>query len=492
MYDLVIRNAEVIDGTGAARRRADVAVTGFAISEIGVVDGPASVTVDGAGQVVCPGFIDVHSHDDFAAFLEPEMSCKALQGVTSEVVGNCGIGAAPWPGAEDWFQKLHPEATRPDYEDYSGYLRRLEEAGPSLNVAVLAGHGALRRAAAPHAARKLDAGESLTMQRALHEAREAGVFGLSAGLIYEPGVHADEQELSQLVHLLAGGASLLAVHLRSEADELLEAVKEALRISEKAEVGLQLSHHKAHGRNNWGKVRESLGLVTQARERGRDVWVDQYPYTAGSTVLSAVMDRGGLSSGPALGKLLATDIVVASCPAAPKFEGLHLEAIASYLQCSAEDAAAHVLDVEPGTWVVVHAMSEEDVRYVMKHEATLFGSDGLPTQGGRPHPRLYGTFPRILGHYCRDEEVLSLEQAIFKMTGASAARFALTGRGELKVGNYADMVLLDPSRIAAGSSYDEPRGEPVGISAVWVNGTRIVSDGAHTGARPGHALRYAD
>lgn len=489
MYDLVIRNAEVIDGTGAAARQTDVAVTGFAISALGDLNEPAASTIDAKGLVLCPGFIDVHSHDDFAAFLQPKMEFKALQGVTTEIVGNCGIGAAPFPGAEDWFEKLHPETPRPDYQNYSGYLRRLDDSGPALNIAVLAGHGALRRSVAPEASRRLGSSELKAVQRALAEAVEAGVVGMSAGLIYEPGLHADEAELVALASTLVDGPALLAVHLRSEADDLLGAVGEALRVSEQAEVGLQLSHHKAHGRNNWGRVCESLGLVERARREGHDVWVDQYPYTAGSTLLSAVMERGGLSAGPALGQLFAEDIVVASCPAQTNFEGMNLEEIGVHLECSPTEAAESVMRTEPGTWVVVHAMSEADVRLVMGHEATLFGSDGLPTQGGRPHPRLYGTFPRILGHYCREEKVLTLEAAICKMTGAAAARFDLQKRGTLHVGNFADLVLFDPKTIAAGSTYDDPRALPAGIRGVWVNGTRIADNGIHTGARPGRALR---
>lgn len=496
MYDLVIRGAQIVDGSGALPFLGDLAVSGERIADLKpVTEGgehlEGNVVVEAGGQVLSPGFIDVHSHDDFAAFLTPELPFKLLQGVTSEVVGNCGIGAAPFPGAEDWFRKLHNAAALPGYGSYEGYFRCLEETGCSLNLAVLAGHGALREAAAPGAKRRLTGRELLRLTRGIEEAAEAGVIGLSAGLIYEPGVFADAEELTELARAMGKRAALFAVHLRSEADGLIEAVQEALELSEKAEVGLQLSHHKAHGRNNWGRVHDSLALIDEARARGRDVWLDQYPYAAGSTVLQAVLDRGGLSGGPALGHLEAEDIVIASCPAEPEIEGWDLARCAAHWGMSPQRAAEHIVTLDSGTWCVVHAMSEQDVETVMSHPATLIGSDGLPTTGGRPHPRLWGTFPRVLGHYCRERNLFGLATAVRKMTALPAQRFGLQQRGELRTGYFADLVLFDPERIAPGSSYETPREAPVGISGVWVNGTKTVWQGAHTQARAGRALRRA-
>lgn len=492
--DLVIKDAFLIDGSGASAQRAHVGVQGDRVVLIAPAakDGvpTARETIDAQGKVLCPGFVDVHSHDDFASLFDPLLEFKALQGVTSEVVGNCGIGAAPFPGAEDWYEKLHPSRELPSYEDYEGYFQRLEDQPPSLNLAVLAGHGALRQAVAPGATRPLHLEELTALERALERALEAGVAGMSAGLIYDPGVHADRRELTRLARRLRDHAPLFTVHLRSEADELLSAVQEAVEIAQEAEVGLQLSHHKAHGRNNWGAVGQSLQLVDRARAEGLDVWLDQYPYAAGSTILRAVVDRGGLAGGPALGKLLAEDIVVASCPNERAFEGQTLAQLARTLDVAEMSVAERILELDPGTWVVVHAMAEEDVETVMRHPNTLFGSDGLPISGGRPHPRLWGTFPRILGHYCRERGVLTLERAIEKMTRLAALRFGLTDRGEVRPGSFADLVLFDSDEIAAGSSYETPTEPPRGIVGVWVNGVRVVRDGVHTGMRPGRALRH--
>lgn len=497
VYDLVIRGARIVDGSGELPFLGDLAVVGERIADVKpVTDGQdpleGNVVVEAEGQVLSPGFVDVHSHDDFAALLTPELPFKLLQGVTCEVVGNCGIGAAPFPGAKDWFRKLHCEAPLPDYSTYEGYFRHLEETGCSLNLAVLAGHGALRETAAPGARRPLTEAEMCSMKKGVEEAAVAGVIGLSAGLIYEPGVFADSMELAELAREMGQAAPLFAVHLRSEADGLLEAVEEALQVSEAANVGLQLSHHKAHGRNNWGRVRESLLMVDEARAQGRDVWLDQYPYAAGSTVLQAVLDRGGLSGGPALGRLEASDIVIASCPAEPQIEGWDLSRCASHWETSPQRAAERIVALEPGTWCVVHAMSEEDVETVMRHPATLIGSDGLPTSGGRPHPRLWGTFPRVLGHYCRERDLFALALAVRKMTALPAQRFGLTGRGELRSGHFADLVLFDPELVAAGSSYEAPREPPCGITGVWVNGSKTVWRGKHTQARAGRALRRGD
>ncbi len=489
MFEVVFSRVSLVDGSGEPRRTAWVGLENERIQAVSDTPLVGREMIDGLGKILSPGFIDVHSHDDFAALFEPELPFKVLQGVTSEIVGNCGIGAAPFPGAEDWLEKLHPGADVPGYSDYTGYLLALEATRPSLNLGVLAGHGALRRAVAPEVRGPLSTKQRGQMRDELSRALESGVLGMSAGLIYEPGVHSDEEELVELCQRLAPEAPLFTVHLRSEADGLIEAVEEALRIARRAGVGLQLSHHKAHGRNNWGLVKQSLKLVEEARERGEDVWLDQYPYAAGSTIFRAVMDRGGLRGGRALGVLLPRDIFIASSPSSPSLEGKSLEELAVRWEVEPERAAERVLEESPGCWVVVHAMDEKDVQAVMMHPATLFGSDGLPTPGGRPHPRLYGTFPRILGHYCRVLGILSLEEAIAKMTSRCAARFGLRDRGIIREGAFADLVLFDEHEVDAKSTYEDPRQPPSGIFGVWVNGVRVVENGVHTKARPGRVLR---
>ena len=281
--------------------------------------------------------------------------------------------------------------------------------------------------------------------------------------------------------------------MRDEAAGLLDSIRETLRIGESAGVPVQVSHHKVTGHDNWGLVRDSLALLDEARAAGLDVTADQYPYTAGSTVLAAVVQNGGLRRGArgGLGPMAGSDVVIASAAACPEYEGCNLAELAERWGVDAQAAAERVLRDEPSTWVVMHSMSEDDVREVLRHPTTMIGSDGVPTDGGRPHPRLYGTFPRVLGHYARDEGVIAMEEAVHRMTGFSAAKFGLVDRGLVREGAYADLVVFDPDAIDDVSSYEDPRRHPAGIHHVFVNGRAVVRDGVHTGDRSGRALRRA-
>jgi N-acyl-D-aspartate/D-glutamate deacylase len=292
-----------------------------------------------------------------------------------------------------------------------------------------------------------------------------------------------------LARVAAEAGGLYATHMRDEGAGLLDSVREALRIGEEGGVPVQISHHKASGRANWGRVRESLLLIEQARARGLDATADQYPYTAASTVLGAVID--GIDAAPGDAKHLpAEDVVLASTPHDPSLEGRSLAEIAAATGEAPAALARRVLERDGGAaWVVLHVMCEEDVRCVLRHPTTMIGSDGIPTDGGKPHPRLYGTFARVLGHYCREAGLFPLEEAVHRMTGLPAAKFGLAGRGLLREGFAADLVVFDPARIDDVASFGDPRRSPAGVRHVIVNGTAVVSDGAHTGARPGQALR---
>jgi N-acyl-D-amino-acid deacylase len=494
---LVIRGAEVYDGSGEPMFRGDVAVDDNRIScvrsiDAGGIEERGGVDVLAGGLALAPGFIDVHSHDDFAALLEPELPFKVLQGVTTEVVGNCGMGAAPFTPAQEILRVFHPGRELPAWQGFAGFFERIEAEPPSANLAVLAGHGTLRDEVMPGAQRPADSGERLALRRLLAEALDAGVIGLSSGLIYEPGRHADCTELVELATDLQLERALYTTHLRSEADGLLEAVDEAIELCERSGVGLQLSHHKAYGRRNWGRVEASLARIDAARARGLDVWVDQYPYTAGSTLLSSVVSRGAIDDA-ALGQseLRAEDVVIASALGRPELEGRALAELATEWGITARKAAECVLSFDADCWVVVHAMCEDDVRRVLRHPATMIGSDGIPNERGRPHPRLFGTFPRVLGHYAKRERQLSLAEAIHKMTGLPARRFGLVGRGHVSAGAFADLVLFDPNSIVDRATFENPRQAPDGIKAVWVNGRLVVRDGQHKHSRSGVLLRRA-
>jgi len=491
-YDVVIRGGTVYDGSGAPGVPADVGIRGDRIAGVGTIAERGAREIDARGLAVSPGFIDVHTHDDFAVLLEPEMSFKVMQGVTTDVVGNCGSGVVPFEAGLKRFRRMHPDANPKPWDGFGSYLERVDEARPSLNVAVLMGHGSLRRGAMDLAQRPPSAAELDQMRGWVREGVAAGAVGLSTGLIYEPGRYAATDEIIALARELGGPqGGVYATHMRNEADALVDAVREAIRIGEEGGVPVQISHHKASGRNNWGRVRDSLKLIEEARARGVDVTADQYPYTAGSTSLFAVVQNGAFrrDSPGGLGTLSGADVLIASAPKHAEWEGQTLEGLAQSWGVPVADAVDRVLEAEgEACFVVTFAMDETDVKMVMAHPTTMIGSDGVPS-GGKPHPRLYGCFPRVLGHYVREANVFDLATAIHRMTGMSAKKFQLASRGELRRGAFADVVVFDPATIADAATYAEPRRHPTGIRAVLVNGVVVGDNGRHTGARPGRAVR---
>jgi N-acyl-D-amino-acid deacylase len=490
-YDVVIRHAAIVDGTGAPSFEASVGIRDDRIATVGEIAERGAIDLDARGLTVAPGFIDVHSHDDWAVLLMPEMDFKVMQGVTTDVVGNCGMGAAPNPAAAVIFRALHGASAKvPEWADYAGYLRALDDNPPSINVAVLVGHGSLRLGAMGNARRAPTRDEMTTMRGWLRDAIDAGAVGLSTGLIYEPGRYARTEEIIGLAREMRGSGALYASHMRNEADRLLDSVRETIRIGEEAGVAIQISHHKASGVENWGMVRESLKLIDEARAAGVDLSADQYPYTSGSTVLSAVLQNGGLedSARGGMGAIAPERILIASVPSHLQWEGKRLDEIAAELDLGALEAARKIVGTDPGAVVILDLMNEDDVRTVMAHPSTMIGSDGLP-MGGKPHPRLYGTFPRVIGHYAREGGLMSLEEAIHRMTGMAAEKFQLRDRGVIREGAFADLVIFDAKEILDTATYSDPRRYPVGISHVFVNGTAVVREGAHLGARPGRAVR---
>jgi N-acyl-D-amino-acid deacylase len=492
--ELWIRGATVYDGTGASPRAADVAVRGDRIVRVappGDTGLAADRSLDASGLALAPGFIDVHTHDDFALLARPEMDFKILGGVTTVVVGNCGMGAAPWWPAIALARAFHPGHDFPKWDGYAGYLARLAAEPPSTNAALLVGHGTARGAVmgndkgAP-SAQQLDA-----MRAIVREGMDAGAVGLSTGLVYEPGRYAKTDEIAALARELHGSGGLYATHMRNEGAGLLDSVREAIEIGRRAEVPVQISHHKASGRDSWGKVTESLALIERAQAEGLDVHADQYPYTAGSTVLAAVVQNGAFSgkSAAGLGGVDPEDVSIAAAPGHPEWEGLTIAQLAQSLGQSPQSASEHVIAAAPGVTVVMHTMSEDDVRTVMRHPSTMIGSDGIPTLPGKPHPRLWGTFARVLGRYARELGLFSLEEAIHRMTGLSAQKFGLRDRGVIREGAFADLVVFDPARVIDRGTYEDPNHPPLGIRDVFVNGSHVVRTGTHSGARPGRALR---
>jgi N-acyl-D-amino-acid deacylase len=492
-YDVLIRNAQVYDGSGAPPAESDVALESDRIARTGSLDGcSAKLEIDATGLVLSPGFIDVHTHDDFAALLHPDMGFKSRGGVTTCIVGNCGFGAAPFAEAVDMLGKLVPSAQITPYEGYAGYAAALESITPGVNIGVLAGHGTIRKAAVGSIDRTLTDQEMSAMKALLQEALDAGVFGISSGLIYDPGRYAGTDELAELASVMRGTGALYVTHMRNEGSGLLDSVSEAIEIGARGGVGVQISHHKARGRESWGLVKNSLKLIEDAQRRGEDVHADQYPYTAGSTSLQTVLENGAFAEESQFGEMRTIppdDVFIASAPGHPEWEGRSIADLSVAFNQSARAVAEMVLGEAPGMTVVMHMMSEDDVQFVMRHPSTMIGSDGIPTLEGKPHPRLYNSFARVLGHYSRDLELFDLSTAIYRMTGFPAQKFGLRDRGQVKEGAFADLVLFDPATVIDKGTYDDPNQYPVGIRQVFVNGGRAVLDDVVQERRHGQVLR---
>jgi len=525
MYDLLIMDARIVDGTGAPYFYGDLGVSGDRITAVGRLSGQlARRTVVAEGRVLAPGFIDIHSHSDASYMINPLGESKVRQGVTLEVMGQCGWSLAPLEGpAVDEIKKdLEAEdEVEIRWRTMGEYLACLEEAGPSVNLAVVAGHGTIRGSAMGYDDRPPSEEEARRMRLLLRQALAEGAFGLSTGLIYPPGSYAATEEIIDLARELARAGGVYFTHMRNEGACLLEAVAEAIRIGEEAGVPVQIAHHKVGGEKNWGKVKESLRMIEEARARGVDVTGDQYPYTASSTGLASIVPQWAHDGGsekllerlrdPATRRRLVAECVdgqdswsgwdkllisSVKTEANKKYEGKSLTEVARERGQDPVEAAFDLLiEEELAVGMVRFGMSEEDVRTVMQHPWVMVGSDGsaLAPYGrlgrGKPHPRNYGTFPRVLGRYVREEKVLGLEMAVRKMTGLPAWRLRLWDRGLLRPGCHADVVLFDPDRVVDRATFTDPHQYPDGIDLVVVNGTVTVEYGEHTGARAGRVLR---
>ncbi len=521
---VLVSGAEVLDGTGAPAQRNNVLVEGPRVAATlppgNPVGGHVRV-IDASGLVVAPGFIDVHSHADNAPMLVNDDTSKILQGVTTEVVGNCGMSLAPRaePHAavlEQYARRLFPELPW-TWQTYEELLQYLDSRGYVTNYAPLVGHHSLRIAAMGMADRAPTAGHMRAMESLLDEAIAAGCFGLSSGLIYPPGLFAAPEEVSRLVGRLPEDR-IYATHMRGESGSLLDSVTEALEAGRSTGRQVQISHLKASGRGNWGLIEQALELVDDALAAGVQVTQDVYPYTSASTMLTATLppwfQEGGAGSVMArlrdtrcLGRLRADleagdrewenfvygagwgGIVVASS-ATHRFDGLSMQQVADTLGVDPLQALVEVLlDEELRASMIVHSMSDEDVQTVLTHPGTMIGSDGLPPgTGGKPHPRMSGTFPRVLARYVRDRGTLALSEAVHKMTGLPAATFGLADRGRIAPWKVADLVAFDPAAIRDRADFETPTAEPVGIAWVMQRGRLVVQHGSYLGARVGERL----
>jgi N-acyl-D-amino-acid deacylase len=527
VLDLVLKNGRIVDGTGNPWFFGDVGIRDGTIVEVGRrVSAAGLEVVDVRGQVVSPGFIDGHCHSDLMVLDDPRSEIKLQQGVTTEVLGNCGMTPAPFApeNLELLRSYVEPVLGRTErewsWETVGHYVDCLRMAKPSENVATYVGHGTLRIAVMGFEDRPASAEELGRMEDLLEESLQAGAIGLSLGLMYAPGSYTAAEELARLCSVLPRYDRLLAAHIRGEGNSLIPSIREVIQIAERCGCPLQISHLKAAGRSNWGGVAEAMELVEDARSRGLDVTCDVYPYTAGSTSLTTLLPPWALEGGISrtlkrlkeptsrqrieeeLGhehedwdNLLASTgwdsvyISSLSKDSGTDLEGKNIYEVSEAKGLDPADCMMDLLLEQDGkVSIVFFHMAETDVEQVLRWDRSLIASDSLHDQARKPHPRLYGTFPRVLARYVREKKLLSLEEAIRKMTSFPARRFRLGRRGLIAPGYAADVMVFDPEKISDEATYEDQKRIPKGISRVLVNGTQVVSSGAHLGERAGVAI----
>jgi len=527
VLDILIKNGMVVDGTGRPAFKADVGIAAGRIAVVaGGVEQEARRIIQAQGLHLAPGFMDPHTHSDLTLLVNPRAESKIRQGVTTEVIGNCGFSPAPLQGAAVEEVRAEAELLGIDvtWTSMAEYLARLRQSGTAVNVVPLVGHNTVRGSVLGYDDVQPEPAQQAEMERLVAEAMEQGARGLSTGLFYPPGFYARIEEVIGLARVAARLGGLYASHIRSEGDRLLEAVAEAAEIGEQAGVRVEIAHLKLSGHRHWEDVDRLVATLETAQARGVRLGCDQYPYHAGSTWLAAILPYWAQAGGAkaVAGRLNTpdvrarlrkdweenrieweersgihdwTDIRVSECDARPEVVGKSIAEIARAERKDPLEVAFDLIVVSEGqVGCVWFSQSEENVRILMRHPLVVVGSDGssMSPHGvlgqRRPHPRNYGTFPRVLGWYVREEKVLSLEEAVRKMTSVTAERFGLADRGTIRQGVWADLVVFDAQTVADRATFTDPHQYPTGIPYVIVNGVVVIDQGQHTGALPGRVL----
>jgi N-acyl-D-amino-acid deacylase len=525
MLDILICNGEVVDGSGGARYRADVGVEGSRIAEVGLLEGTrAEIVLDASGCLVTPGFVDMHSHADFTLPILPTADSLVRQGITTAVVGQCGSSPAPLlPETREMVLAMIASEDRPlpwdEWTSLGSYLDYLTRIGTSVNVVPLVGQGMVRAAVMGYSAEVPSAEQMARMRAEIVKAMDEGAIGVSTGLIYAPGSYASTEELIAITQAVGARGGFYFSHIRGEAHTLLDAVTEAIRIGRETTAPVQISHFKAVGRDNWDQSVAALELIGQARTEGLDATADLYPYLASSTGLSATLPVWAREGGKeailsrladsqtrrrmsadmqSTGYARAVEwdrVLISRSPRNRSYEGRPVAELAAEAGVSARDWIFDtLLDAELDVSMISFGMCEDNRRRELRDPVMMIGTDGTalasegPLSSGKPHPRSYGTFPRVLGRYVREQGVISIEQAIWKMCGFPAQKLRWTDRGQVKPGYRADLVVLDPDTVMDRATYEAPHQYPVGIHDVIVNGKLVIHSGIHSQARPGIVL----
>ncbi|PJX20969.1 D-aminoacylase [Advenella sp. S44] len=476
-YDVLIINGDVVDGTGSARFSADVAISGERIAHVGDLSrATADKVIDASGLIVSPGFIDAHTHDDRLMLSDGDMSPKVSQGITTVIGGNCGISLAPMP-------RNIPDPVTPPlnlldeqggwfrFRSFAQYVDALSARPAATNCAMLVGHSTLRVATMDDVTKAATASEIAAMRELVIEAMEAGAIGVSTGLVYPPAVAAPTQEVIEVCEPLARYGGIYCTHMRDEGDRVIESLDESFLIGRQVGVPVVISHHKVVGVQNHGRSAETLAHIADHMTR-QPICLDCYPYDASSTILSA--------------KLVAnsTRVTVTWSKSLPEMAGLDLSEIARRMNLSTEQAIEKLLPAG----AIYYRMDDADVQRILRFDDTMIGTDGLP-HDEKPHPRLWGSFPRVLGHYSRGLGLFSLEKALHKMTGLTAGKFGLIDRGVIRQGAFADLTIFNEQTVGEAATFAQPVAASIGIAGVLVNGSVVWEEGRPSGQRPGKVLR---
>lgn len=522
---MIIKDVRIVDGSGAPAYAGEIGIENGRFAYVGPVSREKGErVVQGSGAVAAPGFVDIHSHSDYYLLVESLAQSKVRQGVTTEIGGNCGYSAAPILGkAREEREAVYRDLfglTLP-WEDVQGYFSRLEQQGISVNFGLLVGHNTVRSSVMYGSDRAPAPDELTRMVEIVRDALRQGALGLSTGLIYAPACFSEISEMAALCGAVRESGGIFSVHMRSEGNRLLEAVDEVVEVAERSGVSLQISHLKTSGPRNWNKLDGLFDRIEQARERGVDVAADRYPYTASNTGLSSVFPDWVFEGGTErlLERLKDTAVrerirreILAEHPEADYFERIMIAAVTRpesrvhlgrRVQEAARDQGKAPVDficdllLEERNMVdaIYFSMDPGNLRRILKKPYVMIGSDSGaknvdgPLGEGNPHPRAYGSFPRVLQQFVREEGLLSLEEAVRKMTFDPAQRFGIHDRGLILEGLAADLVLFDPQKIEDLATYEDSKKYPAGIRMVLVNGEVVVQDGEHTGAKPGVIVR---
>lgn len=476
-FQILFRNALVIDGTGAPAFTADLAVEGERIARMGDLSAfNGEVEIDLQGCALAPGFIDAHTHDDRLLLSASDMSPKVSQGITTVIAGNCGISLAPMPRAipnpvTPPLNLLDDQGAWFRFPTFKSFLNAVRSQPAATNAAFLVGHSTLRVTTMSDLSRCANSKEILSMRDMVEEAMVSGAIGVSTGLFYEPSVAATTEEVIEVCRPLQAHQGLYCTHMRDEGDHVMTSLEETFRIGREVGVPVVISHHKVIGQANYGRSIETLDFI-ERNMKLQPICLDCYPYTAGSTILS--LDRA----------ITSARVLVTWSKSLPQFAGQDLSSIEKALGLS---TAQTIQRLSPAG-AIYFRMDEQDVQRILQFEDTMIGSDGLPHDAA-PHPRLWGSFPRVLGHYCRNLGLFSLEKAVHKMTGLTARNFGLRDRGVIKEGAFADLVSFDPKTVDAAATYEAPVMPSIGIGEVVVNGKLVWQHGRSTSARPGQVLQ---